>query len=98
MVLWMQEVEFEGRQRGRGSKQIGRLLNHESFRQNKARPAENYAATLNTVQADRVKNRAGEDLNRSVGLADRGRPRGYQYSPGLLSVWQGVDVCNLACA
>ena len=32
-------------------------------------------ANLNTVQADRKTNRAGEDLNRSVGLADRGRPR-----------------------
>jgi glycine cleavage system aminomethyltransferase T len=58
------------------------------------RPAENYKVTLNSVQADRVTNPAGEDLNRSVGLADRGRPRECQHCPGLLSAWQGIDVCN----
>jgi hypothetical protein len=31
-------------------------------------------------------NRAGEDLNRSVGLADRGKPRECQHSPGLQTV------------
>jgi len=39
---------------------------------------------LNTEQADRLKHRAGEHLNRSVELADRGRPRECQYSPRLL--------------
>ena len=46
------------------------------------------------MQGDRVTNRAGKDLNRSFGLADRGRPRECQYSPGMLSAWQGADVCN----
>jgi hypothetical protein len=45
-----------------------------------------------------VKNREGEDLNRSVGLADRGKPRECQHSPGMLSAWQGADACNPACA
>src|SRR5271165_874198 len=53
---------------------------------------------LNTEQADLVKNRAEEDLNRSFGLADRGRPRECQHSPGLLGAWQGADVGNPACA
>jgi hypothetical protein len=85
---------------GWGSKQIGRGLSHAPFRRNKARDAwqKTTRQALSTVQADRVTNPAGKDLNRSVGLADRGRPRGYQYSPGLLSAWQGADVCNLACA
>ena len=33
------KFEFEGRRGGGGSKQIGRILNHESFRRNKARQA-----------------------------------------------------------
>jgi hypothetical protein len=49
---------------------------------------------LNTEQADRVKNRTGEDLSRSVLFADRGKPRACQHSPGLLSAWPGADVGN----
>ena len=85
---------------GWGSKQIGRGLSHAPFRRNKARDAwqKTTRQGLSTVQADRVTNRAGKDLNRSFGLADRGRPRECQYSPGLLSAWQGTDVGNPACA
>ena len=94
------KFEFEHRWRGRGSKQIGRGLSHAPFRRNKARDAwqKTTRQALSTVQADRVTNRAGKDLNRSFGLADRGRPRECKYSPGMLSAWQGTDVCNPACA
>src|SRR5271165_4108979 len=82
-----------------GSKQIGRGLSHAPFRRNKARDVwqKTTRQALSTVQADRVTNRAGKDLNRSFGLADRGRPRECQYSPGLLSAWQGTHVGNPAC-
>src|SRR5271166_2666666 len=84
---------------GWDSKQIGRSLSHAPFRRNKARDAwqKTTRQALSTEQADRVTNRAGEDLNRSVGLADRERPREC-HSPGLLGAWQGADVGNPACA
>src|SRR5271166_6479792 len=94
------KFEFEGRRGRGGSKQIGRSLSHAPFRRNKARDAwqKTTRQALSTEQVDRVTNRAGKDLNRSVGLADRGSPRESQYSPGLLSAWQGTDVGNPACA
>ena len=66
------------RPKGRGSKQIGRVLITKVFSKTKRdrRLTENYKATLTKYRAGRSEdNRAGEDLNRSFGLADRGRPR-----------------------
>jgi hypothetical protein len=75
-------------------------LESRKFSQDKARQAtgRKLQGSAKYLQADRVKNRAGEDLNRSFGLADRGRPGACQHSPGLSSMWQGADVCNPACA
>src|SRR5271157_505919 len=94
------KFEFGGRRGGGAAKQIGEDPESRNFSAKKAgqAPGRKLQSNANSVPADRVKNRAGEDLNRSVGLADRERPRECQYGPGLLSAWQGADVGNPACA